>query len=593
MSDPRSVLRDVFGFAEFRPNQEELIEAILSGRDALAVMPTGGGKSVCYQLPALLLPGLTVVVSPLIALMKDQVDAARSLGIPAALINSALDAEEAREVYRDLYAGKLKLLYISPERFTLEGFAERLEEFKVDLFAVDEAHCLSEWGHDFRPDYLALASLRKAFPEARIAAFTATATRRVQEDVIKLLRLKKPFTVRASFDRKELFYEVLPKADADRQILDFLRARPGEAGIVYRTSRADVEKTAAFLKAKGLKALPYHAGLSPAVREKNQELYRLGKADVIVATIAFGMGIDKQDVRFVVHGDLPKSIEGYYQETGRAGRDGRSSRCLLLYGRGDAAKLRWFIDKMDDEEEKAEAYRKLKAIANYAALGVCRRKQLLEYFDEAHPGNCGSCDVCTGSSEQVDLSEEARMLLSAVMRTGERFGLVHVVDVLVGADTEKIRRFGHDGLKTYGIGGGRQRGFWLEFGETLVAHGCLRRDPDRYNALELISFGRDVLAGRKAFFAFGTSAPSPAARGGKRLGGEDSAGRSGERKKKTVLVKKAKSKAAKGGPRRRRPLRTAPAPPARHRGREERSALYSFFRQNPQGDGPEPSRNQG
>ncbi len=523
MSSPRAVLRDVFGFTEFRPNQEEIVEAVLAGRDVFAAMPTGGGKSICYQLPALLLPGLTVVVSPLLALMKDQVDAARELGLPAAFLNSALDAEEAREVYRDLFAGRLKLLYISPERFSLEGFAEKLSGFDVALFAVDEAHCLSEWGHDFRPDYLGLAAIRDVFPRARIAAFTATATTKVQEDIIGLLALKDPFVVRASFDRRELFYEVAPKVDVLRQILEFVEARPGEAGIVYRTSRADVEKTAAFLKAKGIKAVPYHAGLPQARREKHQDLFNRDKADVVVATIAFGMGIDKSNIRFVVHGDLPKSVEGYYQETGRAGRDGLDSRCLLLFGRGDVARQSWFIERTEDAEERERARKRLRRMADFASVNVCRRKQLLEYFDEPHPGNCGACDVCTGVAEEISASEEARMLLSAVARTGERFGLVHVVDVVTGADTEKVRRFGHDRLRTFGVGGDRPKGFWLGLAGDLIAQGCLRQNPDRYNALELTASGRDVLFGREEFRVLKRAEPGSAKkkRGGRKGPGKE------------------------------------------------------------------------
>ncbi len=512
MKNIRKALHDVFGFAAFRPNQEEIITAILSGRDVFAAMPTGGGKSVCYQLPALLLPGLTVVVSPLVALMKDQVDAAREQGLPAAFLNSTLETGDAAAVYRELAAGGIKLLYISPERFRIPGFAEKLKAFGACFFAVDEAHCLSEWGHDFRPDYLELSGIRRLFPEARIAGFTATATRRVQEDILRLLKLKDPFIVRASFDRPELFYEVAPKEKADPQILAFLRDRPGESGIVYRTSRADVEKTAAYLASKGVKALPYHAGLPAEVREKHQEMFNRDEIRVIVATIAFGMGIDKSNIRFVVHADMPKSMEGYYQETGRAGRDGLDSRCLLLYGPGDLARIRWFIDRMDDEEERGRALGRLRRMADYASVNVCRRKQLLEYFDEPHPGDCGGCDVCTGRAEKVDASEDARMLLSAVLRSGERFGAAHIVDIVTGANTEKIRRYAHDGLKTFGVGKGKSKTHWRGVLGELLAAGCLAQDEERFGALALTGKGREVLYGREPFEALRREEKRPAVR---------------------------------------------------------------------------------
>lgn len=527
MKDIRKVLHDVFGFPSFRPNQEDIIRAVLSGRDVFAAMPTGGGKSVCYQLPALLLPGLTVVVSPLLALMKDQVDAAREQGLPAAFLNSTQDGAEASAVNRDLAAGRIKLLYISPERFAAAGFAGRLAAFGVDFFAVDEAHCLSEWGHDFRKDYLELGAIRRLFPAARIAGFTATATRRVQEDILRLLKLKDPFVVRASFNRPELFYEVAPKERADPQILDFLRDRPKEPGIVYRTSRADVERTAGFLVSKGVRAVPYHAGLSADIRERHQEMFNRDEVRVIVATIAFGMGIDKSNIRFVVHADIPKSMEGYYQETGRAGRDGLDSRCLLLYGPGDLAKIRWFLDRMEDGEEKTRAFGRLRRMADYASVNVCRRRQLLEYFDEPHPGDCGGCDVCTGRAEKIDASEDARMLLSAVLRSGERFGAAHVVDIVTGANTEKIRKFAHERLKTWGVGRGKSKSHWRGVLGELLAQGCLAQDDERYGALETTEKGRDVLYGRESFAAL--RRPEKPAAGGKKspmpAAGAASAGR--------------------------------------------------------------------
>ncbi len=336
-------LRTVFGFQTFRPNQEDIIRCILNGRDVFAVMPTGGGKSLCYQLPAGMMEGTAVIISPLISLMKDQVDAALENGIPASFMNSSMTAQEMSGVYRSLKQNKVKLLYIAPERFAMPHFLETLKTFPISLFAIDEAHCVSEWGHDFRPDYLSLSLIPGEFPNVPVAAFTATATKKVQEDIIGKIGLRRPFIVRASFNRENLFYEVKPKSKVESQIIDFLRSRKGESGIIYRTTRDSVMETADFLSSKGIRALPYHAGLSQEQRTGNQEAFNRDEANVIVATIAFGMGIDKSNVRFVLHADLPRNIEGYYQETGRAGRDGEPAHCLLFFGRGDIPRIRYFI----------------------------------------------------------------------------------------------------------------------------------------------------------------------------------------------------------------------------------------------------------
>ncbi len=497
---PHSILQKQFGYDAFRPNQEEIIQAVLDGRDTFAAMPTGGGKSLCYQIPALCLKGLTIVISPLIALMKDQVDAARETGIPAAYINSTLKAEEASSVYARLYAGELKLLYISPERLALEGYLEKLKELPVRFFAIDEAHCLSEWGHDFRPDYLILSQIRKSFTQVPIAAFTATATRKVQSDIIRILNLRSPFIVRASFNRKELFYRVERKEKVLKQITAFIMDHRGQAGIVYRTSRKDVEKTAAHLAERGIRALPYHAGLSQAEREENQEMFNRDEADVIVATIAFGMGIDKSNIRFVVHGDLPKSMEGYYQETGRAGRDGLESHCLLLYSAGDLVKQQYFIDQIEKPEEKEKARKNLQRMASFASVNVCRRKQILEYFDEPAGKECGFCDICTGSVEKINGSVDAQKILSAVIRTEERFGLTHIIDIVLGADTEKIRKTGHDKIKTYGAGKDKSKKWWRGIVEELLSQGAAYQDPESYNALKLTEKGRSILFGREPFY---------------------------------------------------------------------------------------------
>ncbi|MBT3274221.1 MAG: DNA helicase RecQ [Spirochaetales bacterium] len=497
----RSTLKKTFGFSSFRPHQKDIIEAILEGQDVFAVLPTGGGKSLCYQLPSLLLEGLSIVISPLLALMKDQVDAAVDTGIPAACLNSSLTPAEASAVYRRLEAGEIKLLYISPERFALPHFAEQLKAYGVKRFAVDEAHCLSEWGHDFRPDYLNLGTIRSSFPDTAIAAFTATATLKVQKDIVKLLRLQDPFTVRASFDRAELRYRIIPKEDATGQILRFISERPGESGIIYRTSRANTEKTAAFLVHHGVRALPYHAGLARQNRMENQDLFNRDEADVIVATIAFGMGIDKSNVRFIIHADMPKSIEGYYQETGRAGRDGLPAECLFLYSSGDISRVRYFIDQIKKKGERARAEKNLQSIVTLASTNMCRRKQILEYFDEEPPDTCGNCDVCLGEIKTADASEDARKLLSAVARTGERFGAGHVIDVVRGADTEKIRKFRHQHLPTWGVGSNQSKIWWRGIVDDLVAQKCLIRDSERFNSLSISDKGKEVLYGRAPFEA--------------------------------------------------------------------------------------------
>ncbi|MEN6503664.1 MAG: DNA helicase RecQ [Planctomycetaceae bacterium] len=496
-----AALKKIFGFAAFRANQESIVRAIIAGRDVFAVMPTGGGKSLCYQLPSHLMAGTCVVISPLISLMKDQVDGAKGTGLHAEFLNSAMDDTARRGVYHRLRAGELDLLYVSPERLAMDHFIAALRESKICLFAVDEAHCISEWGHDFRPDYLQLSQLVKAFKDVPVAAFTATATHRVQEDVIARLGLRRPHVTRASFDRPNLFYEVQTKGDLDRQLLKFIKAHADESGIVYRTTRKDVEATAAALKSGGIKALPYHAGLTPETRRKNQEAFNNDKVQVVVATIAFGMGIDKSNVRFVVHGDLPKNMEGYYQETGRAGRDGEAARCLLFFSRADIPKIRYFIDAIEDDTLRAAAAAQLSGMVRYATASACRRAQLLAYFGETYPhDNCQACDVCSGNVELIEATVEAQILMSAVARTGERFGANHVVDVVIGANTERIRSLGHDQIKTYGAGKDRgDKRAWLNIVDNLIAQQCLLVAGDRYPVLGLSDKGRDVLFGRATF----------------------------------------------------------------------------------------------
>jgi ATP-dependent DNA helicase RecQ len=491
-----------FGFSSFRANQEEIVRAILRGRDVFAAMPTGGGKSLCYQLPALIEEGLTVVVSPLISLMKDQVDGARKNGIPASFLNSSLSAEEAAKTRQELTQGRIKLLYVSPERLSIPDFRQRLESFGLSLIAVDEAHCISEWGHEFRPDYRALGLLRNELPDVPIAAFTATATRQVQDDVVRLLGLKEPFIVRASFDRPEIFYRVIAKeGSADVQLLDFIRQRKGQPGIVYRSTRKAVEKTASFLCDHGVSAAAYHAGIEDEDRKRRQEAFVKDEVLVVVATIAFGMGIDKSNVRWVLHGDLPRSIEGYYQETGRAARDGERADTALFFSPGDIASIRWHIDKIESPVERTRAEASLRDILRYVESSGCRRRQLLAHFGEEHPGNCGRCDVCAGEIALEDLTEDARKALSAAVRTGERFGAHHLADIVVGNATDKVMERGHHMLPTFGIGKEHDKNWWLSLIRELAAGDYLLRGEGETAGFHLSARGRLLLNGKESFLA--------------------------------------------------------------------------------------------
>lgn len=508
-------LKTVFGFYAFRPNQEEIVRSILEGRDVFAAMPTGGGKSLCYQLPAKLMNGTAVIISPLISLMKDQVDAALGNGIAAAYMNSSLSSLEVTDLYRALRNNRIELLYIAPERFAMPGFIDTLKSVSISLFAIDEAHCVSEWGHDFRPDYLSLSVIPKSFPDVPMAAFTATATPKVQEDICRKLGLRAPFLVRASFNRPNLYYQVERKTQVETQIIEFLRGHPDEAGIIYRTTRDSVTETADFLARNGIKALPYHAGLSTDVRDKNQDAFNRDEASVIVATIAFGMGIDKSNVRFVVHADLPKNIEGYYQETGRAGRDGEPAHCLLFFGRGDIPKIRFFIDQTADDTERSMSLEKLNQVVKFASHNVCRRRQLLGYFGEEYPAdNCGNCDICTGSVEQFDITRDAQIVMSAVSRTQERFGIGHIVDIVTGADTKRIRELKHDQIKTYGAGKEKDKKQWRFIVDELLAQDALMQDGDRYPVLKLTEKGTDILYGREQISAIRKEEAKAPAKGG-------------------------------------------------------------------------------
>jgi ATP-dependent DNA helicase RecQ len=496
----RRALREQFGFGTFRPHQEEIVAATLAGSDVFAALPTGGGKSLCYQLPAILRDGLTVVVSPLIALMQDQVDGAVENGVRAVCLNSAIDPQVARDSWSRLVRGDVDLLYVSPERLAIPEFREHLRDWNVQAVAVDEAHCISEWGHEFRQDYRNLSVLRDDLPDVPWAAFTATATREVQSDVIRQLALRDPLVVRASFDRPEISYRVLPRSDEKAQIVSFVREHPGQSGIVYRSTRKAVEKTVEYLAEAGIAAAAYHAGLSAEVRSQRQRQFVNDEVPVIVATIAFGMGIDKADVRWILHGDLPRSLEAYYQETGRAGRDGEPADVLLLHAPRDLVTIRWHIGNMEKEAERRRAERNLREVLSYVESGVCRRKRLLAHFDEEHSGNCDSCDVCRGEVTLEDMTVAAQKFLSAVIRTGERFGAHHLVDVLLGERTDRVAQLGHDRLPTFGVGEDRPRGWWISLGRELETAGHIVReqlgDGGRLGGFRLTESGRRVLSGK-------------------------------------------------------------------------------------------------
>ncbi len=497
----KTQLQKIFGFDTFRENQEEIVGAILNGRDVFAVMPTGGGKSLCYQLPAAMLEGTCIVISPLISLMKDQVDAARSIGLRTALLNSTLVVGEQQMVLEGLQAGDYDLLYLAPERLKMSGFMGQLKKAPLSFIAVDEAHCISEWGHDFRPDYRALSLLKEQLPGLPVTSFTATATHQVERDIVQRLLLTDPFMVRASFDRPNLFYQIRPKEQVNRQIVSFVETQKDQPGIVYRMSRADVEKTADYLCRADIKALPYHAGLSNVERQHNQEAFNRDQVQVIVATVAFGMGIDKSNVRFVVHGDLPKNMEGYYQETGRAGRDGDPAVCRLFFSRGDYFKLLPFIERMPDPEERQAAKVKLGAMLKYGDQPYCRRRVLLAYFGEEYsPENCDCCDICVHGVKKIEATIDSQMVMSAMVRTGQRFGAAHIVDIVCGAKTKKILAMGHDRIKTHGVGNKKPKRFWRQVIDGLLADGSVKSDGGAYPTLQITSRGEKVLYGSAEFF---------------------------------------------------------------------------------------------
>ncbi len=494
---PLEILRSVFGYRSFRPHQQSIISALVEGKDAFVLMPTGGGKSLCYQIPMLLRPGVGVVVSPLISLMKDQVDALTANGVRAACYNSSLGAAEARQVLARLHDGELDLIYVAPERLMSEGFLERLAGLDVSMLAIDEAHCVSQWGHDFRPEYLQLGRLRSLFPGVPLIALTATADPQTRDDILDRLSLRRAELFLTGFDRPNIRYSVLDKLRPMEQLSSFLDAHPGEAGIIYALSRKRVEEVASRLCAAGIAAAPYHAGLADAERNRVQEAFLRDDIRIVVATVAFGMGIDKPNVRFVVHYDLPKNIESYYQETGRAGRDGLPAEALLLFGYGDVAVARGLIEKGGNPDQKRIELHKLNAMIGFAEPLTCRRRALLGYFGEQLEEDCGNCDICLNPPRRYDATEDARKALSCVYRVGQRFGVVHVVDVLRGSQSQRILQLGHDRLSTYGIGKERSSEEWSALIRQLIHLGYLHQDVANYSVLRLTEAARPLLRGEQ------------------------------------------------------------------------------------------------
>jgi ATP-dependent DNA helicase RecQ len=520
----RTVLRDVFGFHDYRPDQEEVVDHLVAGGDAFVLMPTGGGKSLCYQIPSIVRPGTGIIVSPLISLMKDQVDALRAAGVRAAAYNSSLDGDEARGILRDLHQGALDLLYVAPETLMTESFLGRLQEIAADqgaaggsgggasggiaLFAIDEAHCVSQWGHDFRPEYVQLGQLRGLFPGIPLMACTATADPQTRKDVRERLGLASSPIFVTGFDRPNIRYTVVDKREPIQQLKAFVAGRPGDAGIVYCLSRKRTEEVAGKLAAAGVPAAAYHAGLAPEERKRVQDAFARDDVQVVVATVAFGMGIDKSNVRFVAHYDLPKSVEGYYQETGRSGRDGLPAEALLLFGLGDAAVVRSLVEgvgrygaedpeyRRDPEQVRIELH-KLNSMVGYAEGLTCRREALLGYFGEPYPAPCGNCDICLEPPATYDATEHAQMALSCVYRLNQSYGIAYVIDVLRGVENEKILGRGHDQLSTFGIGTDVSRDHWQSLLRQLIHRGFLTQDIARFSVLRLTDAARPLLHGEQ------------------------------------------------------------------------------------------------
>lgn len=499
-------LQDVFGYTTYKGEQESIVAHVTAGGDALVLMPTGGGKSLCYQLPALLREGVGIVVSPLIALMQDQVDTLKQLGVRAAFLNSSQDADEAREITAQLMRGHLQIVYVAPERLLMSSFLSLLDEIEegtgIALFAIDEAHCVSQWGHDFRPEYRKLTVLHERFPQVPRIALTATADAPTRAEIVERLNLENARQFVSSFDRPNIKYRVMQKGDtqkisARQQLEDFLESEhANDAGIIYCLSRKKVEETAEWLHMRGWDALPYHAGLDASVRNHNQRRFLREEGVIMVATVAFGMGIDKPNVRFVAHLDLPKSMEGYYQETGRAGRDGLPANAWMTYGLGDMVSMRKMLDAGDAPEERKQVERqKLDALLGFCESSSCRHQTLLHYFGEQHAGNCAQCDNCLNPVDTWDATQAAQMAMSTIYRTGQRFGAMHLIDVLLGKPTPKVRQFSHESLSTFGIGKALSQMQWSSIYRQLIASGYIVSDIESYGGLKLAESAKPILKG--------------------------------------------------------------------------------------------------